>query len=59
MQLQNGKRKQVLDLHYMEHQQKAYAIDLHVLIKKNLEVFQMLQIKDIIQIHIMLMLEKK
>ena len=43
----------------MEHQQKAYVIDLPVLIKKNLEVFQMLQIKDIIQIHTMLMLEKK
>ena len=43
----------------MEHQQNLYATDLLVLTKRNFEVFQMLQTKDIIQIHIMLMLEKK
>ena len=43
----------------MEHQQKAYATNLQELIKKDLEQLKMLQIKDIIQIHTMLMLEKK
>ena len=36
-------------------QQKVYVIDLQGLIKKDLVLLKMLQIKDIIQIHIMLM----
>ena len=48
-----------LDLHYMEHQLSHFATDLQELIKKDLEKSKILQIKDIIQILIMLMLEKK
>ena len=35
------KKKQISDLHYMEHQQKVYVTNLHVLIKKNLEQLKM------------------
>ena len=48
-----GKKKQILDLLYMVLLQKAYVINLQELIKKDLELLKMLQIKDITQTHIM------
>ena len=36
-----GKKKQILDLLYMVHQQRVYVINLLALIKKNLERLKM------------------
>lgn len=55
----HGKKTQVLHLVYTEHLLNHYVIDLQELIKKNLAISRMLQIRVIILILTMLMFVKR